>query len=200
MHTAQAEIDAVAEQERAARLAIGAAAHGADAAASQRQFLVFALGAEAYAAPIDAVREILEVPALTRVPLMPRFVRGVINLRGAVVPVLDLASRLELASTPIGRRTCVVVVEVEAGEDGDASAASSGARPQVLGVLVDTVHEVIDIAPTQIEPAPAVGARIDPQFIAGMAKVGGRFLVVLDLGRALAQRELARLIVGDDAR
>lgn len=160
-------------------------------AAESRQYLTFALGQENYAAPIEAIREIIEVPALTAVPMMPPFLRGVINLRGAVVPVIDLASRFEFGETPIARRTCVVVIEVGQGAEE--------AR-QVLGVLVDAVHEVIEIRADAVEAAPALGTRIHPDFISAMAKVGRRLMVVLNLDRVLAQDELVRLIGAQGAR
>lgn len=169
MHSTREEITAVAS---------------AGVSAAPHQYLTFAVGSESHAARIDAIREILEVPSLTVVPLMPAFVRGVINLRGAVVPVIDLAARIERGATEIGRRSCVVVVEV-GGEHG---------APLVLGVLVDAVHEVLDIAGSDIEPAPALGTRIDARFIRGMAKVAKRLIVVLDLGRVLAQDELAQMV------
>ncbi len=166
-----------------AAVAAGAAPAGT-LVPSTHQFLTFAIGNESYAAQIDSIREILEVPSLTVVPLMPGFVRGVINLRGAVVPVIDLAARLDQGATEIGRRSCVVVVEVTVESHA----------PLVLGVLVDAVHEVLDIAGSDIEPTPAIGTRIDPRFIRGMAKVAKRLIVVLDLGRVLAQDELAQMV------
>jgi len=177
MQTASSEFNAVAAAAARSRRA---------ADVVSRQFLTFALGNESYAAAIDAIREIIEVPALTAVPMTPPFVRGVINLRGAVVPVIDLANRFAIGATEIARRTCEVVVEVRGQDDAT----------QVLGVLVDAVHEVIDIAGGDVEPAPSLGTRIHPEFINGMAKVGGRLMVVLDLGRVLAQGELAALVAG----
>jgi purine-binding chemotaxis protein CheW len=186
MHTARSEVQAVAAVvDRGTGRIEGRSAGSPPAAPGSRQYLTFALGSESYAAAIDAIREIIEVPPLTAVPMTPSFVRGVINLRGAVVPVIDLANRFAIGDTPIARRTCVVVVEV-AAEEGT----------QVLGVLVDAVHEVLDIAAGDVEPAPALGTRIHPEFIAGMARVAGRLMVVLDLGRVLAQGELASLVAG----
>jgi len=162
-----------------------------------QQYLTFALGKESYAAAIDAIREILEVPTLTSVPLVPPFVRGVINLRGAVVPVIDLSTRFELGRTELARRTCVVVVEVTANDGGeDSKEVHNDGERQVLGVLVDAVHEVLEIPTAEIEPAPTLGTSIHPDFMRGMAKVNGRLLVVLNLGRILAQQELAKLVAG----
>ncbi len=155
----------------------------ASAAVVPQQYLRFALGDDAYAIGIDAVREILQTTAMTPVPLMPAFLRGVMNLRGAVVPVVNLGSRLGLRASDIGRRSCVVVVEVADAEDG---------APSTLGVLVDAVYEVFETA--QLEPAPAFGTPVDPGFIAGMARLDGQALVVLELPRVLAQEELAQLM------
>jgi len=162
---------------------------GANERAHAQQYLTFALGGDSYAAGISAIREILEVPSLTRVPLVPAFVRGVINLRGSVVPVIDLAVRLGLQSTAIDRRTCVAVVE-------DRAAGSPG---QTLGVVIDSVQEILEIAEHEIEPAPALGTRIDPAFMRGVAKVNGRLQVVLDFGRVLAQDELAQIVTAHAA-
>jgi len=159
--------------------ALRAAAPGA----GHSQYLTFALGADSCAAAIGSIREILEVPSLTRVPLVPGFVLGVINLRGAVVPVIDLAARLGLGGTSIGRRTCVAVVEC---------GAERGA--QTLGVIIDSVHAILEIADADIGPAPGLGTRIDPAFLRGVARLPGGLQVVLDLGRVLAQDELAQLV------
>ncbi len=183
MMTSQAEIQAVGLAE----VRVGAPA---------QQYLTFALGNESYAAPIQVIREILEVPSLTVVPMVPAFVRGVINLRGAVVPVIDLASRFELGRTELARRTCVVVVEVaEPGAQGSVHVHADAER-QVLGVLVDAVHEVQEIADADVEPTPSLGTRIHPDFLSGMAKVNGQLVGVLDMGRVLAQQDLARLVSG----
>lgn len=151
------------------------------------QFLRFALGDGIYAVPIDAVREILEVGPSTPLPLMPSFVRGVMNLRGAVVPVIDLAARLGLSPAVVGRRTCIVVVEVTSldGSDGHA---------QVLGLMVDAVHEVLEADAASMEEAPTLGTRIDPRYIQGIARNRNEMVSVLDLPRTLDTEELATLI------
>jgi len=151
------------------------------------QYLRFALGDGIYAVPIDAVREILELGPSTPLPLMPRFVRGVMNLRGAVVPVIDLAARLALPSAVPGRRSCTIVVEVQPPEHADHGA-------QVIGLMVDAVHEVLDAEADALEEPPALGNRIDPRFIAGIARHRGDMVPVLALSRTLALDELADLI------
>ncbi len=148
-------------------------------AASVAQYLSFTLGGEAFAVGILSIREIIEYGGVTAVPKMPAAIRGVINLRGAVVPVLDLASRLGKPPGVIGRRSCIVITETE--HDGE---------PQVIGLLVDSVTAVQEIAAADIEPPPGFGLRIASGFIAGIGKVGGRFVLLLDLGQVLALDEL----------
>ena len=127
------------------------------------QYLTFMLGEEVFAMDIRTVREIIQHGAMTVVPLMPKFVRGVINLRGAVVPVIDLQSRFGRSTTE-------------------------------LGLMVDAVSEVIEIQPTQIEPPPQFGTSIQREFIRGMGKVAGEFIVILEPERALDIDDMAQLV------
>ena len=152
------------------------------AAADHQQYLTFVLGGEMYAIAILSVKEIIDYGNLTVVPMMPDCIRGVINLRGAVVPVVDLARRFSSGSTEITRRSCIVIVEVET--DGEH---------QDIGVIVDAVSEVLEIGHDQIEPTPAFGAKIRTDFIQGMGKVGGRFVIVLNVNRVLSTEDLAML-------
>ena len=161
------------------------AAHGAAAQApggSAQQYLTFMLDGEMFAMGILAIKEIIEYGELTTVPMMPHFVRGVINLRGAVVAVLDLAARFGRPPAPVTRRTCVVIVEV-AAEDGR----------QDIGVVVDAVNAVLEIAPDQIAPPPGFGANIRSDFIEGMGKVDGKFVIVLNVNQVLSMDELAQI-------
>ncbi|WP_184197197.1 chemotaxis protein CheW [Chitinimonas taiwanensis] len=148
----------------------------------QPQYLTFRLGAEVYALEILHIKEIIEYGGLTEVPLMPRFLRGVINLRGAVVPVIDLAVRFGRPATEIGRRSCIVIVEVEYADGWHD-----------LGVIVDAVDEVLELRPEDIEPAPAFGAQLRAEFIRGMGKLDGRFVIVLALEHVLSISEMAEL-------
>ncbi|WP_312679088.1 chemotaxis protein CheW [Stutzerimonas nitrititolerans] len=152
------------------------------ATAGNQQYLTFQLAEEMFAVGIQQVREIIEYGNVTTVPMMPRFVRGVINLRGSVVPVIDLSARFGRGTSTIHRRTCVVIVEIE----------HEGVQ-QELGMIVDEVSEVLDIPPSEIEPAPAFGARIRADFISGMGKVEGRFVILLDVDKVLAVDEMAAL-------
>jgi len=148
------------------------------------QYLRFALGNEDFALPIESVREILELGELTPVPLMPSFLRGVMNLRGAVVPVIDLSSRFEFGDTVVTRRSCIVVVELPGSEPAT----------RVLGALVDSVSEVVDIGADCIEPTPSIGTRIAAAFIRGMARLPNRIVMVLDLPKVLDAADLDRLV------
>ncbi len=139
------------------------------------QYLTFMLGTEVFAIGILGIKEIIEYGSLTEVPMMPECVRGVINLRGAVVPVMDLLARFGRPPCAVTKRTCIVIVEL-ATED----------EQHVIGVVVDAVNEVLDIAAADIEPAPAFGARIRSEFILGMGKVRGKFVILLDVQHVLA--------------
>lgn len=151
------------------------------AAAEPRQYLTFTLGGEMFAVETLSVKEIIEFGRITAVPMMPSSIRGVINLRGAVVPVIDLKARFGGQSTEATRRTCIVIIEL-AGEDR-----------QVISIVVDTVSEVLEIPLSEIEPPPAFGARIRADFISGMGKIGGGFVILLDTARVLSVPELAGL-------
>ncbi|WP_273429996.1 chemotaxis protein CheW [Chitinibacter tainanensis] len=151
------------------------------------QYLTFQLCGETFAIGILAIKEILEYMPMTQVPMMPDFVRGVMNLRGAVVPVIDLSLRFGKGETTVRRRTCVVIIEIEHDD-----------LQQYFGVLVDAVHEVLAIADGDIVPAPQFGNHIRSDFIAGMAKVQNRFVVLLDLSRALSVEEMAQLAMLDE--
>ena len=153
------------------------------ASAAPAQFLSFMLGQDMFAIGILAVREILEYAGVTPVPQMPPAISGVINLRGAAVPVLDLALRLERTPSPIGKRTCIIVVEV-AGADG----------PFVIGILVDAVNAVLDIPAADIEPAPGFGAQVRAELLQGIGKVQGRFVLLLNVRHVVSEQEIAALV------
>ncbi len=136
-----------------------------------------------FAIGILGIKEIIEYGSLTVVPMMPAFVRGVINLRGAVVPVVDLSARFGRQNSDITRRSCVIIIEASS-EDG---------QPQDIGLLVDNVSAVLEIPASQIEPPPNFGARIRADFISGMAKVDGKFVIVLEVDRVLSIDEMSSL-------
>ncbi len=146
------------------------------------QYLTFTLGSEMFAVGILNVKEIIEYGNLTEIPMMPAFIRGVINLRGAVVPVVDLAARFGGKISDVQRRTCIVIVEVTQ-EDAKHD----------IGIMVDAVSEVLEIQAGEIEPPPSFGARIRADFIAGMGKVGGKFVIILQIDRVLSVDEMALL-------
>ncbi len=152
-----------------------------------RQYLTFVLADEVFALEIERVREVLEVTAITRVPRSPDFVRGVINLRGAVVPIIDLRHKLELGATDMTVDTCIVIVEVTIDR-----------QRQVVGVLADSVKEVVDLSNEQIDSPPQMGASIDSTFLAGMCRSGDRFTMLLDIDAAFSKDELQKLQAHDE--
>ena len=145
-------------------------------------FLTFLLGDGLFATDIRLVREIIQHGPMTAMPLMPHFVRGVINLRGAVVPVIDLQARFGRPPATIGTMTCIVIFD----------AVRDNERVE-LGLLVDAVSEVIDIAPAMIEPPPNFGSAVRREFILGVGKVGKRFVVILAPDKAFDVDEMAQL-------
>ena len=149
----------------------------------REQYLAFTLGGETFAMDIRSIREVIQFGGITEVPLMPPFIRGVINLRGSVVPVIDLFVRFGRPACDVAHRTCIVILELSQG-DGTAE----------LGVMVDNVSEVLSIAASEVEPAPAFGSDIRTEFIAGVAKVGERFVILLDVNHVLSVDELAALV------
>jgi purine-binding chemotaxis protein CheW len=147
------------------------------------QYLTFYIRGEEYAAPILRVKEIIEYSAVTRVPATPPHVRGVINLRGAVRPVIDLAVKFGHAESAVTRTTCLIVLETRL--DGEIS---------VVGVIADAVSEVVDIGSDAIEPPPSFGTSIRLDFLIGMGKLDQRLVLVLDVDRVLSPVELQQTI------
>lgn len=152
------------------------------AADAPQQYLTFLLGGEMFAVGILNVKEIIEYGNLTEIPMMPPFIRGVINLRGSVVPVIDLSARFGHAQSQVGKRTCIVIVEVTEND-----------LRHDIGIMVDAVSEVLEIPGSEIEPPPSFGARIRADFIFGMGKVGGKFVIILSINKVLSVEEIAQL-------
>ena len=171
-------------------LAKAGAAGGLAAAGSAEiaQYLTFLLSGEMYAVGILNVKEIIEYGQLTEIPMMPAFIRGVINLRGSVVPVIDLSARFGGQQTEVSRRTCIVIIEIGSEEERHD-----------IGVVVDAVSEVLEVSAADIEPAPSFGAKIRADFIDGMGKIGGKFVIILDIQRVLSVEEIATLATVKDA-
>ena len=159
-----------------------------------RQYLTFHLGDEVQAIDIRGVREIIQHGAMTPVPLMPAFVRGVINLRGSVVPVIDLHARFGRAPAQVGKKTCVVIFDAP-HDGGHAEHGGQGDRGErvELGLLVDAVSEVIEIDPQSMEPPPGFGTSVRREFIHAIARHQDRFVVVLEPRAAFDVEEMARL-------
>ncbi len=162
----------------------GSGAAAARAAADQKQYLTFMLGTEMFSINILCIKEIIWYAGLTEVPMMPACIRGVINLRGAVVPVMDLSARFGRPSAPVGKSTCIVIIEV---------AAQAGGERQNVGVVVDAVQAVLEIPSTEIEPPPNFGAKIRGDFIEGIGKVGGKFVILLNVENVLSAEEIGQL-------
>jgi purine-binding chemotaxis protein CheW len=144
------------------------------------QYLTFKLSDEIFALDVAKVREILDFTTVTKVPQTPDFMRGVINLRGSVVPVVDMRLKFGMSSTEKTVNTCIVVVEV-----------SLEGENIILGALADSVQEVIDLEPDQIEPAPRIGTGLKTEFIRGMGKSDSRFIMILDIDRVFSAGELS---------
>jgi purine-binding chemotaxis protein CheW len=142
-------------------------------------YLTFMLDSETFAIQVANVREVLDLAAVTRVPRTPDFMRGVINLRGGVVPVVDMRKKFNLPDAEDTVDTCIIVVEVNV--DGDA---------MVIGALADSVQEVFELADDQIEPPPSIGTRLDTEFITGMGKQGELFTIILDIDKVFSVDEL----------
>jgi purine-binding chemotaxis protein CheW len=145
-----------------------------------RQYLTFKLDDEVFAIDVAKVREVLDLTTITKIPRTPDFMSGVINLRGNVVPVVDLRLCFEMSRTEKTVNTCIVVVEVAL--EGEAT---------VIGALADSVEEVIDLEPEQIQPAPKIGTQIRTDFIHGMGKRDAQFIMILDIDRVFSAEELA---------
>ncbi|SDB59165.1 purine-binding chemotaxis protein CheW [Desulfonatronum thiosulfatophilum] len=144
------------------------------------QYLTFTLDKELYAMDIAKVREVLEYTDITRVPRTPDFLRGVINVRGRAVPVVDMRLKFGMTRTEETVNTCIIIVEVDV--DGENT---------ILGALADSVQEVFDLEPDQIEPAPRLGTRIKTEFIEGMGKNGEQFIIILNIDKIFSAEELA---------
>ena len=147
------------------------------------QYLTFLLAGEEYAIAILRVKEIIQYDTLTKLPSVPPHVRGVINLRGSVVPVIDLAVRFGQEERPVTNRTCIIIVEVHVDEE-----------KLVVGVITDSVSEVLELPPDQIEPPPPFGLRVRMDHLVGMGKVGRKFVLILDVDRVLAPREMMSMM------
>lgn len=145
------------------------------------QYLTFMLSDETYGINILGIKEIIEYGNLTPVPMMPDYIAGVINLRGSVVPVINLKLRFGDTTNEIGKRTSIVIIDVD-GDDRNTTE---------IGIIVDIVNEVIELAESNIEPAPSFGTRLRADFIKGMGKIGEQFLILLDVEHVLSIEELA---------
>jgi purine-binding chemotaxis protein CheW len=147
-----------------------------------QQHLTFMIGGEEYAISLLKVREIIEYDTVTEIPKTPEWIRGVINLRGSVLPVIDLAVKFRQAPSVAGKLTCIVITEVEC--EGEAT---------VMGIMADSVRQVIDLRPQEIEQPPAFGTRVKVDYLLGMARSGKKFCLILDTEKVLSTDELLEL-------
>ncbi len=150
--------------------------------AEARQYLTFRLEEEVFALDIAKVREVLDFTSVTKVPQTPDYMRGVINLRGNVLPVVDLRLKFGMPMTEKTVNTCVIIAEV----------ALDGETVQ-LGAMADSVQEVLDLEPEQIEPPPRLGTKLNTEFIRGMGKHNDQFIIILDIDRVFSSWDLASL-------
>jgi purine-binding chemotaxis protein CheW len=146
------------------------------------QYLSFILDTETFAIDITKVREVLDFDTATKIPQTPDFMRGVINLRGSVVPVIDMKLKFSMGETEKGINTCVIIVEVDLEEGG-----------VILGMLADSVQEVFDLSEDQIEKAPSIGSQIKTEFLSGMGKKDDEFVLMLDINRVFSEDELSEI-------
>lgn len=151
-------------------------------AMEQQQYLTFQMSEDEYAVGIPHVREIIEYSAVTRVPKAPAWIRGVINVRGSVVPVVDLAVKFGVVARPVTKTTCIIILEIKL--DGEDS---------IMGVIADAVNEVTSFAEGDIAEAPSFGTRVRVEYLLGMAKIGKKFALMLDILKVLSGEELVRL-------
>ena len=152
------------------------------------QYLTFKLGDEVFALDITKVREVLDFTTVTKVPRTPEFMRGVINLRGSVVPVVDLRLKFGMTRTESSVNTCIIITEVTVDND-----------TTVLGALADSVQEVLDLEPGSIAPAPKIGTKLKTEFIKGMGKRDDKFIIILDIDKVFSADELSLVGSASDA-
>jgi purine-binding chemotaxis protein CheW len=144
------------------------------------QYLTFKLGDEVFALDIGKVREVLDFTGVTKVPQTPDFMRGVINLRGNVVPVMDMRLKFDLSRTEKTVNTCVIITEIDV--DGETT---------VVGAMADSVQEVLDLEPDQIEPPPRIGAKLSTDYVMGMGKHNDQFIIILNIDKVFSEIDLA---------
>ena len=146
------------------------------------KFLTFTLGNEEYGIPIQKVKEIIGIMDITNIPKTPLFIKGVINLRGKIIPVMDLRLKFGLDEKAYNQRTCIIVVEISITEN-----------KRMMGIVVDTVSEVVNIQNSEIEPPPQYSAHDDNEFLTGMGKVKGKVILLLEIEQVLTSEELVLL-------
>jgi len=145
-------------------------------------YLTFKLDEELYAIDVSQVREILDLTGITRVPQSADYMRGVINVRGSVIPVIDLKLKFGMQRTESSKDTRIVVMEIDGGDEAT-----------ILGAMADSVHDVIELEPSQIESPPTIGSRLNTNYIRGIGKRNDQFIIVIDIDRVFSSEELFRV-------
>lgn len=153
-----------------------------DTATVTNQYLTFTLEDEHYAVDVGKVKEVLELLPITRIPKTPEYMRGVINIRGSVVPVVDLRRKFDMSAIESTVDTSIIVIEIQAGNDD-----------LTIGVMVDAVQEVVEIPPENREPTPRIGTNLDTTFIDGMGKYNDTFLIILNVNEVFTKEEIATM-------
>jgi purine-binding chemotaxis protein CheW len=154
----------------------------------ERTIVTFRIAGEEHGIPVESVLEVLAQPRTTRVPTTPDWIRGIMHLRGGVVPVLDLAAKLGLGLTPIDRRTCVVLLDSEA----------LGER-RTVGLMVESAERLLEVAPEAVEPPPSFGTKISVDYLTGLVRLGESYILLLEIEKALSVQELTLLHRAGDA-
>ena len=147
------------------------------------KFLTFLLSSEEYGIPIHKIKEIIGIMEITNIPKTPDFIKGVINLRGKIIPVMDLRLKFELGEEAYNQRTCIIVVDIDC----------NGMR-KLMGIVVDTVSEVVNLQKSEIEAPPQYGGSVDTSFLTGMGKAKGKVILLLDIEKILDSEEQAQLV------
>ncbi len=149
---------------------------------TEEKLLTFSLGSEGYGISILKVKEIIGMMHITPVPRTPDFVKGVINLRGKIIPVMDLRLKFNMDEKPYNERTCIIVVEINFKN-----------THRLLGVVVDMVSEVVSLTSEEVEPPPQYGTKLDNNFILGMGKIKDRVVIIIDIDEIFMQDDVLRM-------
>jgi purine-binding chemotaxis protein CheW len=161
----------------------------AEAVSERSTYLTFGLGEEIFAIDVASVREVLDLKDITRIPQTPEYMKGVINLRGSVVPVIDMRLKYGLPASEATVDSCIIVTEMEQGDE-----------TLVVGALADSVREVLQISADQVEPPPKIGMKFNTDFVRGIGKVDEEFIIILDVEKAFTSDEISYILAGSSGQ